>query len=187
MDQIQRIREIAARLTGLSSSDQNVTGPVGYLIGAAYALMKAARFGYLYGQVKDDEYMAELKAVSRALAEETPISTVTGIRCFEGISDPMAIDGIWLAGFYFNSALHRIAAGAERIGVHHKGDVPEPEIIKRARCDVNKLKHLMKDRPQQEARGILTGREVQSVVSAVDALEALTNVCESKGMIKKTD
>ncbi len=187
MDQINRIRKVCERLARVSSSEQNITGPIGYLVGAAYSLIEATRFGYLYGQIKDNEYMIELKAVLTALAEDTPVSAVKGTRCFDGVDEAMDLDGIWLAGLYFNSALHRIAAGAERIGVHiNKADIPEPDVIRRARRDVNKLKHLMNDRPNQESRGLLTGREVQSVssaIEAIEALEALTDVCESKGMI----
>ena len=184
MDHINRIKKVCERVARISSSDQNITGPIGYLIGAAYSLIEATRYGYLYGQIKDDKYMIELRSISTALAEDTPLSAVKGTRCFDGVDEAMDLEGIWLAGFYFNSALHRIAAGAERIGVHiHKGDTPEPDVVRRARRDVNKLKHLMDDRPNQESRGILTGREVQSISSAIEALESLTDVCESKGII----
>lgn len=185
MDQIKRLKKVCERLVCISSSDQNITGPVGYLIGAAYSLIQATRHRYLYGQIDDEKYMLELKSVSAALSENNPVEKIKGTRKFDGIDEPMELDGIWLAGFYFNSALHRIAAGAERIGVHiNKGDTPEPDAVKRARCDVNKLKHLMKDRPHQESRGILTGREVVSISSAIEALEALADVCELKGFIQ---
>lgn len=187
MKQIIRTRQIVARLARIENHDKNITGPIGFLIGAAYALIEAARYGYAYGQIDDEQYSKELRDVATALANDRSVSMIEGQRHFEGADNPTSLCSIWLAGFYFNSALHRLAAGAERIGVHcDKGDVDEPDVIRRARRDVNKLKHHMKNIPYQEARGLLTGREVESLVSAVDALEALVDVCEEKGFVEKS-
>lgn len=182
MDNEIRLREIARRLARCASSDKAVTGPIGYLIGAVYSLQEASRLCYLKGEVEDEAYREELQQVASALATGREPGLVVGARVFD--SGKRDLSGIWLAGFFFNSALHRIAAGAERLGVHPtKGDVDEPKVIARVRRDVNKLKHLMADKPSQGARGLLTGREVGSIGSAIEALESLVVVAERKRLI----
>jgi hypothetical protein len=95
------------------------------------------------------------------------------------------VTGAWLAGTYFNGALHRIAASAERLGVHpKKGRGREPRLIGRIRREVNKLKHLMEDRPRQMSKGVLPGRRV-SMVDAIEAIELLVKLCRERRLLHK--
>ena len=183
MNQAERLCQICARLATFSGEDQNITGPIGYLLGAAYSLIEAQRLCYLYGDIVDADYSKELRAVAVALADGKASALVIGRRKFAEGSD-MSLPGIWLAGFYFNSALHRLAAAAERLGMHPtKGDVAESPLIAKVRDDVNRLKHRMLDQPDQESKGLLPGRSVTSIPMAIDALSHLVDLCASKGIL----
>jgi hypothetical protein len=178
----ENLRAIAKRPSSFTGADKETTGPIGYLIGAAYALLEATRLGYVKGDIDDQRYSDELRQIASALSTHSAPELVVGVRVFE--SERRELPAIWLAGFFFNSALHRIAAGAERLGVHPtKGDTAEPEVIAAVHRDVNKLKHLMTDRPSQGAKGLLVAREVESILAATSALEALVAVAESKGLV----
>lgn len=77
--------------------------------------------------------------------------------------------GAWLAGFYFNAAIERIAAAAERLGATEKGtsalDTPMP--LGLVKHDVNVVKH--------ERGGVLTeSRWAHALQDAVEALEEVT-------------
>ena len=183
MNQEERLRQLCDRIATFNGDDQNTTGPVGYLLGAAYALIEAHRFCYVYGDIVDADYAKELRTVAAAMADGQSPALVLGRRMLAGGSD-MSPSGVWLAGFYFNSALHRLAAAAERLGVHPtKGDVAESPPLAKVRDDVNRLKHRMLDQPGQESRGLLPGRSVTSIHMAVDALSDLVDLCAAKGIV----
>jgi hypothetical protein len=183
MNEEERLRQVCVRLAGFRGNDQNTTGPIGYLIGAAYALLQAHRLGYLYGDINDRAYANELRAVANALAEGQSATLVSGQRALGERSD-LSLPGSWLAGFYFNSALHRLAAAAERLGIGGKrGKIAEPPLITQVRREVNRLKHCMSDEPRQESRGLLPGRRVTTLPMAVDALCSLLDLCASRGIV----
>src|SRR5262245_47140381 len=129
-----------AKLAGLQSTSTEATGPVGYLLGAAYALLRASELKHRATRIRDDTYANTLRQISRRL-QRNPSALNTS-----RASRP------WLARFYFNSALHRIAAAAARLGIHPEGRFKNRESasLARVRKDVNKLKH---------GRGVLRGRK----------------------------
>lgn len=154
-DALARLR-CAARDLRTVRIDAETMGTVGYLAGAIQELRRAIELGY---EPTDDvsesaDHWAELEQAVTATAE--------------GWAPPRA----WLARMHFHSALHRIAACADRLTKHVKNPGRKERATKRQElfasttvegiyCAVNKLKH---DVP---------GTTICSSVPLVAALSAL--------------
>lgn len=170
----ERLRRNALALASLATSDADASGVVGFLLGATYSLKQAAEFKFEYGDIDAARYADELRDVSRAIAQWNEPADVDGVRW---MPTERSIKGVWLAGYYFDSALHRLAAAAERIGLVPYKSASGPAGLLEVRRDVNKQKH-------EEAGILLKGRKVTSVEQAVDALEILVRACHAKGILK---
>jgi hypothetical protein len=87
-----------------SASTAEERDPLDYLLGALHSLFRATQLGYQHrGFPLGNKYWAEGPMPRVRLMTEGKIR----------------VEGKWLAGFYFNSALARIAAAFER-AVRHK-------------------------------------------------------------------
>jgi hypothetical protein len=115
------INTLSGRLACLDASGLDEQALYGFAVGAAYSLAQAVRLGYR-GEGPADGYAAEVRAAADAISKGEP---------------PTA--GAWLAGYYFNSSLQRLAAAAERIGKYTSGRKWVPS--RAVRDDVNQMKH----------------------------------------------
>jgi hypothetical protein len=96
----QELRRLSGRLASLMQIVPLVRDPLDYLVGAIYALLKAEELQYddRHVALPDDYWQFPIKR-AKQMAE-------TGTTRAEGK---------WLAGFYFNSAILRIAASYHRV------------------------------------------------------------------------
>lgn len=169
----ERLIAHAQVLSELSNPAQKSTAVAGYLIGAIFSLLHANELRYIDGELDDEAYTDELKAIAQALANSNLHPTqVPGVRISSGVRTD--IPGIWLAGYYFNSAIQRIAATADRLGIHRKHG-NEPVRVGAIREDVNKLKHAI--------TGLLSNRKTKSIEDAVEAVDLLINVIKIKKLL----
>jgi hypothetical protein len=151
---LESINVVSLRASRLKPRDVNETALVSFLVGACYALSRAAQLNYVdeTGRMRALEYAARVRGVAAQIANGTPL-----------LSDPN-----WLASFYFNAALQRMAALNERIGSHFDGG--KSDRAPAVRRDVNALKH---NRRSASEIGRLT-----SIEAATSTLEALANWLE---------
>ncbi len=147
-----QVRLQAMRLAKLEAPGQDEQALLGFAVGAAYALDKAVSLGYAdpTGPAVPD-YRQELRAVARAIALEEPPDR-----------------GSWLAAFYFNAALQRLAALPERI----KKYSPNRELISAPEVcdDANSMKHDI-DRLLREGRRASLADAMDALVHEVTELD----------------
>jgi hypothetical protein len=95
------LRSLACRLRPLIEAAQrdDVRDPLDYLLGALHALFRAQQLGFI-----------DRRGPLDATYWTGPLTRVRYMEAGE-----IRTDGKWLAGFYFNAALARIAAAFERI------------------------------------------------------------------------
>jgi hypothetical protein len=157
----RRLRTVAGTLAVEGGRESTIAGVYGYLVGATYALLRSVEIGFIELQGANTQYVNELTVIAGALRDDVPLA-----------ADHAGGAGrIWLGGFYLNSALHRIAAAADRMDAlpRRKGkdlDASVPQFVQDVYEEVNKLKH--------EPLGLPAGRAVD-VACAIDALEYLTD------------
>lgn len=169
---LERLRVSATTLAQLKRSEKTATGSVGFLLGANYALQRAVELRFNAGDIDDATYADELRRVAGALGGWNDVAAVEGTRWGRARETHA---GLWLAGFYFDSAIHRLAAAAERLNVVPYRSTSGPALLVLAKRDVNKQKH--------HAEGILLrGREVDSLEDAATALELLVDECRTQGI-----
>ena len=118
-----QLRNLAARARDLRPRNVEEIALVGHFVGAVYALTHAEA---VHAPDRDDdalvrEYPAELRRISAALAR--------------GSRRPPAF---WVAEFYLNSGLYRLASLAERLAKYRGQD---RRLIKDVSDDVNQMKH----------------------------------------------
>ena len=145
---INRVRRLSRRLCDCPAPSHDEQALLGFAIGATFSLQRALALGYTDQTIPDvgPNYLADLRGVAADIADR------------EGPTQ-----GAWLATYYFNSALFRLAALGERVGKY--ADAGKWDVAPPVRHDVNRMKHevdvLLKD-----------GREAK----IEDAIEALTMV-----------
>ena len=133
-DQLGRVVLAAKRLGALLPRNNAELALLAHLVGAVHSLRQAVE---LSGNGYSDEH-ALPDFNDRVLATAKAIGSLSG-----------SVDPEWEAGYFFNSALMRIAAVNDRLG-KYVGDRPDftPEV----RREVNRIKH--------DVDGIIGGREV---------------------------
>ena len=148
LQQLSNAATAAAELTPANEQEQAI---VGFMLGAIYGLRRAIDLGFVdrTGAKTAPDYTQELQRVAHNLASKTDISD----------------DHAWLSGFYFNSALHRIAALGERVSIYAGG---RQDMTPKIRREVNRLKH--------DVDGLMAGRSI-GVPEVVSAVCGLTTVC----------
>jgi hypothetical protein len=127
---ISDLVNMARRLSHLQAVTNEGAAAIGFMLGAVYALLRAAALSY--SDARNTAGKLELQA------EFARVAAALGSRA--------SPEADWLGGFYFSSALMRIAALDERIGKmagrkHHRAH--------KVRSLVNKLKH----EPDAHVRG----------------------------------
>lgn len=167
----RELRSLAGASAGLKARNQAGAGIKGMYLGALYGLYRATelQFRNRTGSSVSRTYRTQLTLAFRRLAAGAP-----------------AVSGDWLAGFYFNDSLFRLAAFYERglriaTGASGRPDVPclrALAVAKRlmsatdflaldqVRRDVNDLKH--------RDGLVLKGRSVDLNVAVNAAREAKT-------------
>ncbi len=163
-----RLRNVAARVAALMESVPRLQDELDYAVGAIYALFRAEELEY-----KDRDYPLPPAYQKAPLTRAKDMS--------EG---KVRKEGAWVAGFYFNYALVRIAADYHRVLKVLTGkDDHAKSLAKRlapgfvhthldkVHDEVNALKH----RPD----GLAAGRKVK-FEEAVQALEELLSVIENR-------
>lgn len=152
----KKAKEVTKKLDKLTFNTKDEKAKWGFLVGALYCLSKAENDNFQNNACQDD-YKTLLKNVLDSIAN--------GTECPKK----------WLSGLWFNSALQRIAAAAERFRVYQrhaaKIKIPastrkiEPSEIQNVRKDVNALKH--------KPEGLSNERLVGDVNSAFEAWKTL--------------
>ncbi len=98
------VREALTALECPTYSDSVWTGAFEQLAGAAYALLAAERHGFSRHDERRYQYHAHVRENVAAWVAEEPFRP----------SDQSAFDD-WVSGFYFNSALQRLAGAGEQL------------------------------------------------------------------------
>jgi len=144
-DMLSRLHEIANRLSKIHPQGNAEIAIVNLMAGAAYALHQAAELDY------DDNRANPNPDASKQEFKRSAIN----------ISKGVSPEHTWLAGFYLNSALLRMAPISERINkhTHTEHDIPKVHRL------VNKIKHVS-DAQIGQAWHV-------TLVDAVDALDVL--------------
>ncbi len=142
---------------------------LGFLLGALYGLGRAIELGYedRTGRSIDPRYSEELRGL------------LAGVN--KGQLPP---DGQWLAGFFFNSALHRLTALYHRcLKVLMSGDEPAPKLAEQAvraglvkRTEINALATVHKEvnKLKHDTFGVLRGRSVDLALAVNAGTQALS-------------
>ena len=119
---VESIQKLARRLAVLPAAGNDEQALLGFAVGAAYSLETAVRFGYTVGATAGARYLEDIRCAARAVSQGKPPATSE-----------------WMAGFYFNSCLLRLAALSERIGKYATGN--KWDLTPKVRRDVNHMKH----------------------------------------------
>lgn len=122
---------------------------IGTLLGALYALQRAVSLEFVdrTGDALPHDYAIELSRVASQINKTEPIQ-----------------ENQWLAGFYLNSAIHRLAALNERLTKYIFGC--RVDVCTELRKENNQFKH--------EIYGLISGRKV-GIKQAVSAASKLSN------------
>jgi hypothetical protein len=189
-----RLQALARRLEALmkKAHGDEARAPLEYLLGALHGLFEAKTLGF-----KDRSHaLDDARGRSAAGVEYWDYGPLRRVRLMtEG---KLRIDGAWVAGFYFNSALVRIAAVFDRVvrrqaaakGLHrapHRGRPPSVrELLRRLGLgrftsgtlanvydEVNRLKH--------HAAGLARRRHV-TMANATAAFEQMLDLLEHPNM-----
>jgi hypothetical protein len=147
--QLEKVNIIYKRLDAINPRNDPELAMFSHLVGATHSIRKAV-------DLSTDGYSDEHLLPDFA---DRVLSTAK-----EMTSPNSSLDPAWEAGYYFNSAIMRIAAVNERLGKYIKGDRTDftPEVRK----EVNRIKH--------DVEGILHGRKV-NFEDALTSLDNLTN------------
>ena len=150
------LADLADRLGKLQVASEDEIAAQGLMLGAIYSLSQAAKLEY---------------SDSRNTAGKGLLATEF-VRTAAALAINQMPDTTWLAGFYFSSALMRIAALNERLDKMAGTKVDSAADIRRT---VNKLKH----HPDAHVRGDWT-------VTFAGTLQSLSNLCQQLEVIVGT-
>jgi hypothetical protein len=147
---LQQLTSAATAIARLVPVDADQQAVVGFLVGAVYSLRRAIDLGFAdrTGSKVVADYPQELQRIASRLASSSDLS------------DEQA----WSSGFYFNSALNRIAALSECIGkyLHDR-----PDLTPNVRRQVNRFKHAL-DCVVREGRTVGLAEAVAAICSLTD-------------------
>jgi len=158
LNHLEELRAISKRISLLKPTNTTELSLLSLFIGALYGLNKSITLNYTNrtGENLPPNYIDELKIVASQLAGGKVVDIQE-----------------WLAGFYHNSALHRLNVLNERINKYVYGNrhQAEKERIneKKVRPIVNKMKH--------NVNGVLDTEsvEISEAVALLLQLESLLN------------
>lgn len=106
MPHLKVIRDSVAALQCPKYSDSAWIPVFEQLAGAGYALLEAERHGYTRRDQRKHQYHTHVRENVAAWIVDSP---------FRQDAAERALFEDWLAGFYFNSAMHRLVASADRL------------------------------------------------------------------------
>lgn len=113
-EQAAKLAELAKLIAEIDRSNPDVLLLVGYMLGAVYGLREGLEHQPrpVAEEPRESLYEVEIDGVAEALARGAAVGEVK-----------------WKAGFYFHSAMHRIAALVDRVPHVHqrKGDLERPD------------------------------------------------------------
>lgn len=156
-DILNHLQEIARRVSKMNAVDNTEIALVNLMAGALYALHRTAKLDF------DDSRVNPNPETSKHEFRHTASNISNGLTPADG----------WLAGFYLNSALLRMALINERFNAHTRTQYDMTNL----RRLVNKIKH------QPDAQ---IGQPWQfTLVDAVDALEILCSRLEDSLTIER--
>jgi hypothetical protein len=166
------IEAFSREIANVKTSDNVLLGVKGLLVGSAFSLMKAHQLGFSANV--GCEYSDQLDRISQEL-----------------VKGQLPEGGLWLAGFFFNSALMRIAAGyhillrrmfsvsdgsreklAKRAIEECKVNQDDIDMLNKVYQDVNDFKH--------EGGKLLKYRRIESINDAILAGQKLISLFELK-------
>jgi hypothetical protein len=153
---LSELADLATRLSQLQVGSKDEIAAKGFMLGAIFSLGQAAQLQY-----SDSRNTAGKAALAAEFA-----------RTAAALATNQSPEPIWLAGFYFSSALMRIAALNERLDKMAGSKVDAAPMIRQT---VNKLKH----RPDAHVIGDWT-------VTFAGALGALSGQCGQLESLVKT-
>lgn len=144
-----RIFEIAHIISEIEITTQEEKSLVGLLLGAVFSLENAISLNYedRTGENLPRNYIEELRKIAKRIELNEELE-----------------EREWLAGYYFDSAVQRLAALNERVSKYIFGK--KQDISSVIRREVNRMKH--------DIEGILSGR----TANVEDALKASLNIAE---------
>jgi adenylate kinase family enzyme len=160
--------ELSGRIANLMRSASSLRDSLDYLLGAVYALLVAQELGYAD---RDSALPENYWTAPQKRAGDMAIGIVRK-------------DGKWASGFFFNSALLRIAADYHRVLQLLTGkDESVPKLVELVKPE---FKHVHLDAVHKEVNvlkhspgGVASGRSVK-FVNGVDALEELVDLIEAR-------
>ena len=141
------IRSLVARLQTLTPRDSDQIALLGFMVGVLYSLDRAVALGF------EDTRMKLHPAVERTEHRRT----------LQALTQGSTVDAPWLAGFYLDSAIMRLAALNEGIGKYLGAN---HDVAAQIRKLVNKIKH-------EVDAGIGRGWEIKFA----DVLKATEDLC----------
>lgn len=169
---IERVSAIASRLHNLIPSSPQQATPFNFTVGAIYALSRAEELGYVSKQDagRGLGMWKEAKLICQTIAK----------------TDALSEQGEWLAGYFFNDGIVRIAVAYEHLvrEVTAAGDNEEYDLEKAkllgfrdvwlhswlpVRKEMNRLKH--KTRKFTDGPLLTYDEAVQALDHLVDALD----------------
>lgn len=116
------IRTLAGKLQPLTPRDSNQIALLGFMVGVLYSLDRAVALGFEDTRMKLD-----------ATVERTEHR-----RTLQVLTQGSTVEAAWLAGFYLDSAMMRLAALNERIDIYLGAN---HDVAAQVRKLVNKIKH----------------------------------------------
>jgi hypothetical protein len=122
-DDHERLKKVAQTLSTISSTHPHIIALKGWAVGATYAVIKAVQLDYRE-RFEWNEHDTEYQEVVCLLSEGKELTSEKACH--------------WLAGFFFNSALQRIASFDDKMrkGFEKSGMIPD-----NIRRQCNKIKH----------------------------------------------
>lgn len=169
---IDLIKSIAADLGSYPCNTEEDLGLKGFILGALYSLLRATQLNYLHrtGPALPTGYENELNEIGESFARGEVVD-----------------EGQWLAGFYFNSAMQRLASGYHRGLQLVTGDILEAHeladiALKRKLLLTDDIKfldtvHGEVHKLHRDRYGLLKGRTI-SLADAIEAARQLLNLAK---------
>lgn len=151
-DPKKELEDISERIAQLNPSNASELALLGYILGAVYSLRKVIQISksdYIDEHV-NSEFGNTVRDVALRMAKEEEVHPD------------------WLAGYYFNSAIHRIDSLSERVSDYvYRDKGKKSKFSSKVNRDVRLLKHRIS--------GIIEGRKA-SLSEAINALNLIVKV-----------
>jgi hypothetical protein len=174
-----KVKAITKKVASLEdNSDKVIMGLKGLLTGIAYSIIKSEEYGYSH----------EIRPSHSKKVSEAAIDICSG---------KTPEDRKWIAGYYFNDAIYRIAAVYDvSLRILTDGKERNNEVLAKAAVktgvlkdrDIDKLKPIYKDvnKLKHDLEKALPYQKTKSIVPVIKAYEQLCELVEKASRVKKT-